>query len=64
MAAASQGGEAGGDRTLCKICLDREVAVTFLPCGHLVCCSQCAQHIEQCPVCRQVVRASIRTYLC
>ncbi|XP_076466818.1 baculoviral IAP repeat-containing protein 7-like [Babylonia areolata] len=57
-------GGGGSDRTLCKICMDREVAVTFLPCGHLVCCSQCAQYVKQCPVCRQTVKASIRTYLC
>lgn len=56
--------EGGSDRILCKICMDREVSVTFLPCGHLVCCAQCAKSVQRCPVCRQTVRASIRTYLC
>ncbi|KAL8575284.1 hypothetical protein ACOMHN_001829 [Nucella lapillus] len=58
--------EEGGssDRVLCKVCMDREVSVTFLLCGHLVCCAQCAQLVKQCPVCRKDVRASIRTYLC
>lgn len=51
------------DRTLCKICLDREVEVTFLPCGHLVCCAECSKHVQQCPVCRRIVKASMRTFL-
>lgn len=60
----SQRNELLEDRILCKICMDREVEVTFLPCGHLVCCSDCARNVQECPMCRKIVRANIRTYLC
>uniref|UniRef100_H2Z949 RING-type domain-containing protein n=1 Tax=Ciona savignyi TaxID=51511 RepID=H2Z949_CIOSA len=26
----------------CKICLDRVSNIVFVPCGHLCCCSECA----------------------
>ncbi|KAK2587173.1 hypothetical protein KPH14_002922, partial [Odynerus spinipes] len=33
---------------LCKICMDREVAVVFLPCGHLATCEHCAPSLTYC----------------
>ncbi|CAD5171183.1 E3 ubiquitin-protein ligase SPL2-like [Musa acuminata AAA Group] len=52
---------------LCVICLSTRRRSAFIPCGHLVCCSRCALHVERdsspkCPVCRQDVRSSIRIY--
>lgn len=51
------------DARLCKICLDDEVGVVFLPCGHLVTCVQCANSVNQCPMCRNVIKGFVRTYL-
>ncbi|XP_061394548.1 death-associated inhibitor of apoptosis 2 [Musca vetustissima] len=51
------------DARLCKICLDEEVAVVYLPCGHLVSCVQCAPGVEQCPLCRTAIKGFVRTYL-
>ncbi|XP_071112515.1 baculoviral IAP repeat-containing protein 7-like isoform X2 [Haliotis cracherodii] len=51
------------DRIICKICMEREVEVTFQPCGHLVCCEECTHHIQDCPVCRRAIRSTVRTYL-
>ncbi|KAK0168560.1 hypothetical protein PV327_002346 [Microctonus hyperodae] len=48
---------------LCKICMDREVGVVFLPCGHLVTCVHCAPSLSDCPMCRQEIRATVRTFL-
>ncbi|XP_012276923.1 baculoviral IAP repeat-containing protein 7-A isoform X2 [Orussus abietinus] len=48
---------------LCKICMDREVAVVFLPCGHLATCVHCAPSLTHCPMCRQEIRATVRTFL-
>ncbi|CAG5100992.1 Similar to Diap2: Death-associated inhibitor of apoptosis 2 (Drosophila melanogaster) [Cotesia congregata] len=48
---------------LCKICMDREVSVVFLPCGHLATCVQCAPSLTDCPMCRQEIRATVRTFL-
>lgn len=48
---------------LCKICMDSEVCVVFLPCGHLVTCVNCAHSLADCPVCRQPIKATVRTFL-
>lgn len=48
---------------MCKICMDANVNVLFLPCGHLVACDKCAPHLHQCPMCRVNIRGSIRTYI-
>lgn len=50
------------EEKLCKICMEREVEVTFLPCGHLVSCSKCAQSLKECPFCRERIRGVVRTY--
>ncbi|GFR90209.1 baculoviral IAP repeat-containing protein 7 [Elysia marginata] len=50
-------------QTLCKICMDREVAVVFLPCGHLVCCTECASAMKDCPVCRNQVKGIVRAFM-
>lgn len=51
------------DARLCKVCLDEEVGVVFLPCGHLVTCVQCAATVNQCPMCRTIIKGFVRTYL-
>lgn len=48
---------------LCKICMDQDVNIVFLPCGHLVTCSTCAANIPDCPVCRQIIKGTVRTFL-
>ncbi|KAL9917201.1 death-associated inhibitor of apoptosis 2 [Glossina fuscipes] len=50
------------DARLCKVCLDEEVGVVYLPCGHLVTCVQCAPGVEQCPVCRTTIKGFVRTF--
>lgn len=49
-------------RVTCKVCLDREVSLVFVPCGHLVSCSSCADHLTDCPVCRKRITSKIRTF--
>ncbi|XP_063622260.1 E3 ubiquitin-protein ligase XIAP [Cydia splendana] len=48
---------------LCKVCMDSEVSVVFLPCGHLVSCARCGAALASCPLCREPVRALVRAYL-
>ncbi|CAL1545892.1 unnamed protein product, partial [Lymnaea stagnalis] len=50
-------------QTVCKICMDKEVAVVFLPCGHLVSCAECASAMKDCPVCRVTVKGVVRAIL-
>ena len=42
----------------CKICFDRRVEVVLLPCGHALCCVQCAPSLKNCPVCGEEVFAT------
>lgn len=51
------------DARTCKICMDDECGVVFLPCGHLVACVLCAPGISQCPICRSPIKGFVRTYL-
>lgn len=48
---------------LCKICMDNEIGVVFLPCGHLTTCVNCAPSLKDCPVCRSVIKGTVRTFL-
>lgn len=43
------------EEKLCKICMDRNIAVVFIPCGHLVTCKQCAEAVDKCPMCYTVI---------
>ncbi|KAJ4917958.1 E3 Ubiquitin ligase family protein [Raphanus sativus] len=55
------------DGALCVICVTRRRVPAFIPCGHVVCCRQCALAVERevnpkCPVCLQSIRGSMRVY--
>ncbi|KAL5010097.1 hypothetical protein ScPMuIL_012402 [Solemya velum] len=50
------------DERLCKICMEEEIGVTFVPCGHLVCCASCASAVSECPMCRQQIEGVVKTY--
>lgn len=50
-------------RMLCKVCLDKDLGVTFIPCGHCVTCQDCAKELNKCPYCRRTVNSKIKTYL-
>ena len=51
------------EQTLCKVCLDNTVSIVFLPCGHLVTCADCAPAMRKCPICRALVKGTVRTYM-
>lgn len=51
------------DRCLCKICMDKEVSVLFLPCSHLLACTECAPALKFCPFCRQSIQAIVKAYI-
>ncbi|OZC07736.1 hypothetical protein X798_05215 [Onchocerca flexuosa] len=37
----------------CVICLDKRPQKLYMPCLHFVCCDECGNELEQCPICRQ-----------
>jgi len=47
----------------CKICLENEASIVFLPCGHLCSCANCAPALKICAVCRAPIQGLVRTYL-
>lgn len=47
----------------CKVCMDKEVNTVFLPCGHLICCNECAPQVRNCPLCRTFIRGTVKTFL-
>ncbi|XP_009642014.2 baculoviral IAP repeat-containing protein 7 isoform X3 [Egretta garzetta] len=51
------------EERMCKVCMDRDVSVVFVPCGHLVVCGECALNLRLCPICRAVIRGSVRTFM-
>ncbi|XP_053396732.1 baculoviral IAP repeat-containing protein 2-like [Mercenaria mercenaria] len=50
------------NQMICKICLDKNACVVFLPCGHMVSCVECAHALRKCAVCRSVIQGSVRAY--
>lgn len=43
------------EEKLCKICMDRNIAVVFIPCGQLVTCKECAEAVDKCPMCYTII---------
>ncbi|RUS87954.1 hypothetical protein EGW08_004232 [Elysia chlorotica] len=50
-------------KRLCKQCRNKEVAVVFLPCGHLVFCTECGPSMQECPVCQSLIEGKIRAFI-
>ena len=51
------------DQILCKICMDKDVSIVFLPCGHLVSCDKCAPALKNCPICRNEIKSTVQTFM-
>jgi hypothetical protein len=47
----------------CKVCMDSESNIVFLPCGHLVSCNSCAPELRTCPICRTLIRGTVKVFL-
>ncbi|KAK3589188.1 hypothetical protein CHS0354_018899 [Potamilus streckersoni] len=50
------------DMTLCKICMDKSSCIVLLPCGYMVCCANCSLAMRKCPICRVLVRATVKAF--
>ncbi|KAK3603523.1 hypothetical protein CHS0354_027938 [Potamilus streckersoni] len=51
------------DQMTCKICMENEACIVFLPCCHMMACPQCALALIKCPICRKLVRGTVRAYI-
>ncbi|XP_035525558.1 E3 ubiquitin-protein ligase XIAP [Morone saxatilis] len=46
----------------CKICMDRDICIVLIPCGHLVTCKECSASLTKCPICCGAITQKIKTY--
>ena len=51
------------DQRMCKVCMDNEISIVFLKCGHICTCMDCAPAMKHCPMCREPIRGTIRVFL-
>lgn len=49
--------------TTCKICFKNDICIVFFPCKHTVTCVDCSITQDNCPICRNIIEASVRIYL-
>ena len=47
----------------CVVCKDADRTTTLEPCRHMCVCSSCAQGLQECPICREAIRARRRARL-
>ncbi|XP_026081005.1 E3 ubiquitin-protein ligase XIAP-like isoform X1 [Carassius auratus] len=47
---------------LCKVCMDSDIDIVFIPCGHLVTCQKCSESLNKCPICCAAITQKIKTY--
>lgn len=52
------------DSSDCNICFERKIEVTFVTCGHQICCETCGREQEgrPCPICRNVIQSAVKFY--
>ncbi|XP_002160573.1 E3 ubiquitin-protein ligase MYLIP [Hydra vulgaris] len=50
------------EKRMCQVCMDEEVSTAFCPCGHVVCCTECAAVCRECPLCRTQVTYAQRVF--
>ncbi|XP_056019416.1 uncharacterized protein LOC125672181 isoform X2 [Ostrea edulis] len=53
---------AQSDRSKCKICLVKEVQVSFSPCNHLISCQECVKNLKVCPMCRKPIQGTATVF--
>ena len=50
------------DSRLCKVCMDQEVSQILNPCNHVICCNNCINSIQKCPISRKNIESSQMIY--
>jgi len=49
-----------GNKRECKVCFNKRVLKTLLPCNHKL-CGTCKMAVEDCPFCRETITNSLKT---
>ena len=48
----------------CQVCMQKELKVVFVPCGHVCDCGGCASGLAKCAMCRRDILYKQCMYLC
>ena len=48
------------DMRTCRVCMDQEMSLVFLPCLHMATCATCGVSMSACPICRAEIVHIIR----
>ena len=51
------------DATCCKVCMENEMKVLFLPCRHLSTCISCSKKVDDCTICRTIIQQRITCFI-
>ncbi|XP_075040472.1 E3 ubiquitin-protein ligase XIAP isoform X2 [Mixophyes fleayi] len=51
------------EEKICKVCMDKAVSIVFIPCGHLVACSDCAEVLDKCPICCTIIQRRQKIFM-
>ena len=51
------------EKNKCRICVNEETTIAFMPCGHTLACGSCASHFKYCPLCNGNILAFFRVYI-
>ena len=47
----------------CRVCRKDDACMVLIPCGHLCCCVNCGKKIKKCPICKELIRERVRSYI-
>lgn len=50
------------EKNECAICMDNEIMMAIIPCGHYCICEECSRLITDCPICRRHCEQIVRIY--
>ncbi|KAH3724380.1 hypothetical protein DPMN_050196 [Dreissena polymorpha] len=48
-------------QVMCKICMEEDACVVFLPCGHMATCVSCSKRLRKCAMCRTLIQGTIKS---
>jgi hypothetical protein len=57
-------GAAVDESKLCKVCMEAEIDVVILKCGHMAVCMNCGKKLRECPICRSHIVELLRIFRC
>ena len=54
--------EAWNPTVECVVCMNHPKEVVLIPCAHRCMCASCANRVDRCPICRQVIDQRLQVF--